>query len=62
MTKNRFNRLLESMERFQNLNKSDMDDFVETCRRLLVYQAYAELSGVETPKLLFDEKDKEEVC
>ena len=59
MTKNKFKRLLDSMERFQNLNKEDMLDFVETCRRLLVYQAYEELKENKHFKRLFDEKEKE---
>jgi len=41
MTRDKFKRLLEEMERYGRLNESEMPDFIETCRRLLIYHLYA---------------------
>ena len=41
MTRDKFKRVLDEMERYKRINDSEINAFVETCRRLIIYHLYA---------------------
>jgi len=41
MTKNKFKTILNGLEKNKNINESEIQDFVETCRKLIIYHLYA---------------------
>jgi hypothetical protein len=58
MTQDKFKKLLEEMEKGEKVNESEVPDFVQTCRMLLVCYIYAfDLQKTKDITRVFDKKE-----